>query len=117
MRMKKKLVDSRKKMTSSNENRTGLVTKVSKEKIASIVDKFLQDPERNIKWIPDKVEKKFYTEVINLCMESLDELLNNLSIKLFDHEIRFDLVTSQESKNETTDQQKATKEEEKKIAQ
>ena len=69
-----------------------ILTNVSEKIIAKKVEEFLKDPSKNIKFVPDAVEKKFYTSMIKMSLECVDELLNNMSIKIFDHEIKFDLV-------------------------
>ena len=69
-----------------------LVTTVSRALIERKVEAFIKDPAKNIKFVPDKIEKKFYTEMITMALECLDEVLNNVTIKVFDHEIKLDLV-------------------------
>jgi hypothetical protein len=74
-----------------------VLTRVSRARIEALVDQFLSDPTRNIKFIPDRIERKFYTELIYMVLQSLDDVLNNVTINLYGHQIKLDLVQTPDS--------------------
>ena len=49
----------------------------------------MEDPEANLRLIPDPLEKKIYLAVYKTIMKSLEGLFNTTSIDLLNHKISF----------------------------
>jgi ABC-type anion transport system duplicated permease subunit len=80
------------------------ISNVSKEKINTIVDKLLKNPDTNISYLPDFVEKKIYTNVFGIVLNLLDDVLDTTAINFLGHKIKLDLTTDNddiESKTKT----------------
>lgn len=60
---------------------------VSMEHLEMHAEQLLEDPETNIAWLPDAVEKRIYINVLRLVMQSLATTLDTMKIQLLNHEI------------------------------
>lgn len=45
-----------------------------------------------VKWIPDWIERRLYTNVIYIVLKLCDALLTNTKLVVFGHEIKIDIV-------------------------
>ena len=93
-------------LENNNQKAKKQITEVSKDKIGHYVEKLLENSDTNISYLPDFVEKKIYTNILTVCLNLLDDMLETTSIKFVGHEIAFDLrecpleKTSTEQKSE-----------------
>lgn len=78
------------------------VSDVSKEKIQAHVEKLLENPNTNIKYLPDFVEKQIYINIFSLVFNVLDDLLDTASVNFMGHQINFDLVEQQPKLDEVS---------------
>lgn len=82
-------------------------TQVSIPAIEEYVEKMISDPNININYLPDFVEKQLYRNIIKIVLNLLDHILNNSHITVFNHEIKFDLIPiSDYNTNENVNQTK-----------
>lgn len=84
---------------------------VSKQLIHDYVNKMLENPQINIGYMPDFVEKQMYKNVFNMMLNVLDHVLETTKVELMGHEIVFDMRTSDvsgtsEAENETNNENK-----------
>ena len=65
---------------------------VSKKKIEEIVDKMLEDPNMNIKYLPDFAERQIYINVFTLFLGIVDNLSDNINVDVMGHKIRLQVL-------------------------
>ena len=63
---------------------------INKETIDQIVHEMVKN--NGIKWIPDWIERKIYTNVIYLVMQLCDSLLQNTQFMVFGHEVEINIT-------------------------
>jgi hypothetical protein len=64
---------------------------VSREKIMAWVDKQLDDPDNNIGFMPDSIERKFKAQIFGMVLNMFDYMLETTKIEFMGHEIKFNL--------------------------
>lgn len=73
---------------------------VNKETIDQIVHEMVKN--YGIKWIPDWIERRLYTNVIYLVMKLCDSLLQNVHFMVFGHEVQINIVPPRIAEREPT---------------
>lgn len=68
---------------------------LSKDRIDIIVDDLLKNEDINIKYFPDWVEKKLYTNVFTILVGIIENILEDASINFLGHQISFQLKPEQ----------------------
>lgn len=63
---------------------------VNKATIDQIVHEMVKH--HGIRWIPDWIEQKIYTNVIYLVLRLADSVFANTKLNIFGHEIKIDIV-------------------------
>jgi hypothetical protein len=71
---------------------------VSQDKIKEFVSKMLQDKNINIRYLPDSIEERIYTNVLTILLSLMENVIEDISIKLIGHEVR---ITLQPHKDKT----------------
>lgn len=74
---------------SKNTIKKDNIKELSKIKIQEFVEKLIRDEQLNINWLPDYVEKQIYFNVFNIVMRLLTDILDETSIELIGHKIKF----------------------------
>lgn len=87
--------------TSSDSSFTRRTTEINKESLEKYIDSLLADKNTNIKFLPDFVERKIYSNVFSILLRLMDDTLENTSISFLGHRIVFDVVNSS-SEDETS---------------
>ncbi len=64
---------------------------LSQIRIDEMVDDLLKDENINIKYFPDWVEKQLYRNVLSLCINLMDSVLDTTNINFMGHQVTFDL--------------------------
>ena len=64
---------------------------LSEIRINEMVDDLLKDENINIKYFPDWVEKQLYRNVLSLCINLMDSVLDTTNINFMGHQVTFDL--------------------------
>lgn len=59
--------------------------------IDEYVEKMLLDPNVNINYLPDFVERQLYRNVLKMILGLMDHVLKNSHVNLLNHEIHFDV--------------------------
>ena len=62
-----------------------------KEAINKYVDELLNDPEINIDYFPDAIEKKLYKNILLKVVSLMDHVLETTEIKFLNSTIKFDI--------------------------
>ena len=62
---------------------------ISEQKIDEYINNILKNPDTNISWLPDVVEKKIYKNIAMISLNILETTLENSNIQLFGHKISF----------------------------
>ncbi|AET84775.1 hypothetical protein TVWG_00010 [Tetraselmis viridis virus N1] len=70
---------------------TPIDEKVIRERVKNIV------AERGSGWIPDPVEETLYTNAVLTLLSFLDEAVNNVRVSFMGHELKMDLVKTNET--------------------
>lgn len=65
---------------------------VSRKKIEDIVDKMLEDPNMNIKYLPDFAERQIYINIFTLLLGVVDNISDNVDINFMGHKIRLQVL-------------------------
>lgn len=77
--------------------------------IEEYVEKMLVDPNVNINYLPDFVERQLYRNVLKMILGLLDHVLQNSHVNLLNHEIHFDVTPAkklgQESEENKPDEE------------
>ena len=68
------------------------VTSISRGIIEGLVDAQLDDPDKNIGWMPDGIERRLKVEIMMLVANMIDHMLETTRVEFMSHEMRFDLV-------------------------
>lgn len=70
----------------------------SEKNIDKYISDILKNPETNISWLPDVVERRLYKNIAVMLLNVLETTVENSEIKLLGHHIKFvmDPVTSTE---------------------
>lgn len=68
------------------------ISSVSQEIIESLVDAEMADPDHNIAWMPDGIERRLKVEIMMLVANMIDHMLETTRVQFMGHEMRFDLV-------------------------
>jgi hypothetical protein len=63
------------------------ISKLSKEKINDFVEKLLNNKNINMSYIPDRIEKEMYKNIITMLFAILIDVSNTTKIKIIGHEI------------------------------
>lgn len=61
----------------------------TKNHVKKFVDDILADPDTNISWLPDVVERKLYINIITVAMKSLETVLETSSVNFLSHKLKF----------------------------
>jgi hypothetical protein len=61
----------------------------SQNHIKKFVDAILADPDTNISWLPDVVERRLYINIATIAMKSLEALLETSSVNFLSHKLQF----------------------------
>ena len=70
------------------------VTPISRLNVEALVTKMLNNPNINIKMIPDSIEKKIYTNILTALLASVDEILGSLTLHIGGKHIKLDLMAT-----------------------
>jgi hypothetical protein len=76
---------------SSNTIKKDNIKQLSKIKIEEFVEKLISDEQLNINWLPDYVERQIYFNVFNIIMRLLTDILEDTSLELIGHKIKFNI--------------------------
>ena len=76
---------------SSNTIKQDNIKELSKIKIEEFVEKLISDEQLNINWLPDYVERQIYFNVFNIIMRLLTDVLEDTSLELIGHKIKFNI--------------------------
>lgn len=76
---------------SSNTIKQDNIKELSKIKIEEFVEKLISDEQLNINWLPDYVERQIYFNVFNIIMRLLTDILEDTSLELIGHKIKFNI--------------------------
>jgi hypothetical protein len=68
-----------------------LSTELSRKRIDAVVEQLLADPEVNIKYFPDGIERQIYRNIFTIMINLLDNLVDTTNIKFMGHKLVFDL--------------------------
>jgi len=72
---------------------TGLSTTelrlASEKNIDEYIQKILDNPDTNVNWMPDIVEKKIYKNIALIALNALETTIENSDIKFLGHRIKF----------------------------
>ena len=74
-----------------DEKTRKLSSEISKKRIDSLVDELLADPDVNIKYFPDGIERQIYRNVFSIAINMLDSLVDTTSVNFMGHKLVFDL--------------------------
>lgn len=77
---------------------------VSQDKIKEFVSKMLQDKNINIRYLPDSIEERIYTNVLTILLSLMENVIEDISIKLIGHEVRITLQPYKETTKEISTQ-------------
>ena len=80
----------------SNEKRVKKLSDISTAEIDKFVEEILKDPNVNIGYLPDWVERKIYKNVFTIALGLVDKFADTTSVKFLGHELKFDLVSDEE---------------------
>jgi hypothetical protein len=75
------------------ENKPKIKTKVSTEQIKKYVDNMLKDPDLNIKYLPDFVERQIYKNIFKMLLQTTDHILETTKIEFLGHTVNFDVTS------------------------
>lgn len=78
--------------TNQNEEISINKNPISAEKIEELVDKMLEDPNVNIAYLPDFVERQIYINIFTTLLGVFNNLSNDTDIKLLGHKIKIQLT-------------------------
>jgi hypothetical protein len=67
-------------------------TNVSEDRIREVVNRFLENEEVNIGFVPDAVERRIYINVIKILLNLAQEMSKDASVSFLGHEITFTLA-------------------------
>jgi len=73
------------------KQRAKLSNELSKKRINKLVDELLADPDVNIKYFPDGIERQIYRNVFTIMINLLDNLVDTTSVNFMGHKLVFDL--------------------------
>jgi len=94
------ILDSLKRGINNRDVSNNGGTKISMPAIEEYVDKMISDPDVNINYLPDFVEKQLYRNILKIVLGLLDHILNNSHLMVFNHEIKLDLLPIPDYSNE-----------------
>ena len=61
---------------------------ISEQRISSIVESMLEDPDTNIPWLPDFVERKLYMNIFTIAMNMLERIIEDIKLHFMGHQIQ-----------------------------
>mgnify|MGYP003980285791 FL=1 len=62
---------------------------ISEKNVDVIIDKILSNPDTNIKWMPDVVEKKIYKNIAMIALNAFETTIENSGIHFLGQRIKF----------------------------
>jgi hypothetical protein len=65
-------------------------SELSKKRIDAIVEQLIADPDINIKYFPDGIERQMYRNIFTIMINLLDNLVDTTSINFMGHKLVFD---------------------------
>lgn len=74
-----------------NEDKALRVSHISNSAIDDFVDSLLADPNINLKYVPDAIERKVYTESMKLFLSSIEKVFKNVGLELVGHKIHLSI--------------------------
>lgn len=76
------------------EKRVGSETShISKEKIEEFVNEMLANPDINITYIPDSVEKQIYVNIFAMVLNFLSNMSDTTSIDFLGHKVKIQILS------------------------
>ena len=63
--------------------------KASERKITEFVEGILADPNKNIRWLPDAVERRLYNNVAHVALNLVESMLEGTGVEILGHRVRF----------------------------
>lgn len=119
--LEKKLKD-RDDMNEMTKNLSASVTKdvratkqiesaLSRKRIDNLIEQFMADPDINIKYFPDGIERMIYRNVFKIMINLFDNIVDTTSIDFMGHKLVFDLqpLSDEEVKKVKGDDKKKKK--------
>ena len=98
--LKKQKLESQIQNTLGTSNADNAVNfNISRTVISQFVEDLLNDPEINTK-IPDFLERKIYTNVLNSLLHVIDKVLESSSIQFMGHQITLDITPTYSTTNQ-----------------
>lgn len=77
--------------TNNTKNIKQIESALSKRRIDDMIEQFMADPDINIKYFPDGVERLIYRNVFNIIINLFDNIIDTTSINFMGHKLTFDL--------------------------
>ena len=71
----------------------------SEKKIEEFVQNILDNPDTNISWLPDVVERRLYKNITTIVVNLLESTIENSDITFLGHKIRFVMDPQLDSSN------------------
>lgn len=71
----------------------------SEKKIEEFVQNILDNPDTNISWLPDVVERRLYNNIATIIINLLESTIENSDITFLGHKIRFVMDPQLDSPN------------------
>ena len=71
----------------------GIRPKISIEKIQDFVDKLMENPDINVRFIPDFAEKKLYKNVLKMLLSIINEIVSETKIEILGHNILLNVTS------------------------
>jgi hypothetical protein len=80
---------------------------LSKQRINKVVEELLADPEVNIKYFPDGIERQIYRNIFSILINLMDNLVDTTTIKFMGHKLVFDLQPLEDDELEESEEHKS----------
>ena len=62
--------------------------KMSEQRLSSIVQDMLDDPDTNIPWLPDFVERKLYMNIFTIAMNMFERVIEDTQLHFMGHQLQ-----------------------------
>lgn len=103
--LEKKLMGFNKKNNDNNNNEDNIIIikgikfeeLINDQRIDILIENLLSDPNINIKYLPDFVEKQIYRNALSLFIKIVDHTLKTSSMNVLGNKIMFDNESNQKS--------------------
>jgi hypothetical protein len=90
----------KKRMTGNPGAGGARLSSISRAIIENLVNEQMEDPEKNIRWMPDGIERRIKTETLMLVANMFDLILESTKVSILGHKMRMDLFQPSSDKHD-----------------